>query len=231
MEREEDTQVADVVDGEMSTEENLGEDSVNNEPAKKERDVRISKKSFFFFSLAVLIVVLLFVFRGVFIAATVDGSPISRVSVISTLEKASGKQALEALVTQRVLENAVKKEGVIVSKEELDAEVKSIDEQVVAQGGTLELALAAQGMTLENFTQQVKTQLQVEKLLGDKINVTDAEIDAFIADKKLEIPDEQLEAAKVQIGEQLKRDKTAKEGQALVESLRTAAKVSVFVSY
>ncbi|KKU78452.1 MAG: Foldase protein PrsA [Parcubacteria group bacterium GW2011_GWA2_47_7] len=209
----------------------LEKDSGVHKPEADTRDVKISKKAFFFFALAVLIVMLAYAFRGVFVAATVNGSPISRLALIQTLEKASGKQALESLVMQKVIASEVKKRGITVSPAELDAEVTKIREQVSGQGGTLEELLAQQGMTLDSLNEQIRTQLEVEKMIADKIAVTDAEVDEYIAKNKLDIPADQLEAARAQIADQLKRDKVNTEGQAFVSALRETAKVSVFVQY
>ena len=57
-----------------------------------------------------LILVALFYFKGTFVAATVNGSPISRLSVVSQLEKEGGKNVLDSLITEKLIESEVKKE-------------------------------------------------------------------------------------------------------------------------
>ncbi|OGZ06101.1 MAG: hypothetical protein A2845_01650 [Candidatus Lloydbacteria bacterium RIFCSPHIGHO2_01_FULL_49_22] len=207
----------------------------DNEPkeavSKGKGEFMISKKMILMVAVVVLIALVAYYYRGVFVAATVNGSPISRLEVIRALEKASGKQVLESLIVQRVLVAEAKSLGVTVTSDEIQAEIARIEKQVGAQGGTLEDALAAQGLSLADFTKQVVMQIQVEKMLGEKVAVTPAEVDAYIETSKLKIPEEQMELARTSIADQLKRDKMNKEGQAFVDSLRTKAKVSLFVQY
>src|SRR3990167_10320737 len=98
-----------------------------------------------------LVFVALFFAKGFFVAATVNGSPVSRLSVIKELEKQGGKQALEAIINKKLIETELNKQKVTVTKEEVDAEIDKIKSQVISQGGTLEMALAQQGMTEEKL--------------------------------------------------------------------------------
>ncbi|MCR4330711.1 MAG: SurA N-terminal domain-containing protein, partial [Patescibacteria group bacterium] len=60
-----------------------------------------------------LTLALLFYGKGVFVAATVNGSPISRLSVVQQLEKEGGKNTLDSLITERLIESEVKKMGIV----------------------------------------------------------------------------------------------------------------------
>jgi len=65
--------------------------------------------------LVVVLVVAAFLLKGLFIAALVNGQPISRFTVISELEKQSGKQALTSLVNQTLIFQEAKKKNITVS--------------------------------------------------------------------------------------------------------------------
>lgn len=179
-----------------------------------------------------LILIALFFAKGLFVAATVNGSPISRFAVISELEKQGGKQALEALVDKKIIGSELNKKGVNIPKEEVDAEIEKIKAQVTAQGGTLEMALAQQGLTEESLREQITIQKKLEKLLADKITVTDLEIDAYIKDSKAALPkDMKMEDFKKQVGEQLKQQKFQTEAQQWVSDLTASAKIKYYVNY
>lgn len=180
----------------------------------------------------ILILVALFFAKGFFVAATVNGSPISRVSIIKGLEKQGGKQALEALINKKLIETELDKQNVSVAQEEIDGEIKKIEEQMASQGGTLKDALAMQGMTEEMLREQIAIQKRLEKLLADKIAVSNEEIDAYIADNKI-APSENmpLEDIKKQVGEQLGQQKLQQEVRQLVSSLTARAKIKYYVSY
>lgn len=179
-----------------------------------------------------LILGTLFYSKGFFIAATVNGSPISRLAVIGELEKQGGKQALESLITERLIEAELQKNNITVSDADIDTEIKKLEEQVASQGGTLEEALAAQGMSMEILRTQIKTQKGLEQLLADKVTVTDEELATATESAKGSAPagmtDEELRTA---ITEQLKQQKFQGEAQKWVAELTTNADIKYFVTY
>lgn len=191
----------------------------------------ISTKNAIILSGIVIVLALLFVYKSIFVAAVVNGSPISRLSVIQEVEKKSGKAALDMIIIQKVLADEVRKQGIVISASEIDTEMKEIEDRFAAQATTLDAMLASQGMTRADVTKQITTQLQVEKLLGDKIAVSEAEIDQFIATNKITVPEDKEAEMRTQVAAQLKQEKTNKEGNALVESLRSTAKVTFYVQY
>lgn len=180
----------------------------------------------------ILIIVALFFVKGLFVAATVNGSPISRWSVIKELEKQGGKQALEAIIDKKLIETELNKQKVAATKEEVDAEIDKIKAQVTAQGGTLEMALAQQSMTEEKLREQITIQKKLEKLLADKVAVTEAEIDTYIKDSKTTPPkDVKMEDFRKQINDQLKGQKFQQEAQKWVADLTASAKIKYYVNY
>lgn len=172
-----------------------------------------------------------FKFKGVVVAATVNGSPITRLSIVQELEKQGGKSVLESVITEKLIEGEAKKKGVTVSEDEVNQEMKTIEENVTKQGGTLVAALAQQGMTLESLKAQMKTQKMVEKILADKTQVTDEEVTAFLTANKMPTEEGQEAPSKDQIKKQLTQQKFQKEAQAWVESLKKDAKINYYVNY
>lgn len=193
------------------------------------RTVLDSKKT-----MAVLIVLLLigivFYFKDYFLAATIDGKTISRFSVIERLEKQSGKQALDSMITEQLIENEAQQQGLAVTDEEVAAEIKTIEASVTAQGSTLEEALAGQGLAMEDFKKSLKLQKALEKLLGDKIKVTEEEINQSLGDKS-GIPAGKEEEIRQQITQQLKSQKLNQEASKYIEELRAKAKIKYFMQY
>ena len=179
-----------------------------------------------------LILTALFFAKGLFIAATLNGSPISRLSVIKDLEKQGGKQTLEVIITQKLINTELAKQNISVTKEEVDQEIKKIEAQVTGQGGTLKDALAQQNMTEEKLREQITIQKKLEKVLADKVAVSDTEIDAYIKENKTTPPkDVKVEDFKKQIGDQLKQQKFQQVAQKWVSDLKTNAKINYYVNY
>lgn len=216
----------------MNTSENQPTPAETKTP---EVHVKFKKTSLLVISLGVagaLILVALFFAKGLFVAATVNGSPISRLSIIRELEKQGGKQTLEAIIDQKLIDAELSKQNITATQEEIDEEMKKIEEQVAVQGITLKQALEAQGMTEEKLREQISVQKKLEKLLADKMVVTEAEIDAYIKDNGATIPkDIKMEELRVQVKEQLKQQKFQQEAQKWVSDLTANASIKYYVNY
>ena len=180
----------------------------------------------------VLLVALAYSNKGLLIAAMVNDSPISRLSVIQELEKQSGKQVLEALITKKLIAAEMEKNKIVVKSTVVDGEIKKIETQVATQGGTLEQALSQQGMTLLELREQILIQKELELLLADKTAVTEDEVTAYLKDNKT-LPQKGMSSDDLrnQVREQLKGQKFSTEAKAWVEGVKKAAKIDYFVSY
>ncbi len=183
---------------------------------------------------AVLLVVgaALYMMRSYFVAATVDGAPISRWSVMKEAEKQSGKAILDSMITQKLVEKALDEAKVTVSNDEINTELAKIEDQLKSSGMSLDDALKAQGITKEDLVKQIKTQKRAEKLLSDKLSVSDDEIKKYISDNKLTAPQGTSEADfKTQVADGLKGQKFSAAAADWVNTLQAKAKITRYVSY
>jgi len=214
--------------------------SVATSPSEKKEDVvggevkqiRISIRTACIIAGAVIVLALLFSCRGMFVAATVNGRPISRLAVIHQLEKNAGKTTLDMIIVQTLIDMEAKKQGIVVTREEIDAQIKTIEDQIAAQGATtLAEMLVSRGMTQKDLEKQIITQQQVEKLVAEKTVVSDAEVDQFLSSQKITLKAAEEAEVRSQIAMQLKQEKINTEGNALVEALKDAANISYFVDF
>jgi len=118
------------------------------------------------------------------------------------IEKQGGKSILDSLITDTLIKNEAKKKGIIISEDEVNQEIKTIEASVTEQGGTLEQALLQQGMTKESLRESVKNQKIIEKLFADKLKVTDAEVNKYIAENEIPIEEGKEAETKKQIMDQ-----------------------------
>lgn len=182
--------------------------------------------------IVIVLAVLAFALKGLFVAALVNGQPIMRLSVIKELEKQGGKQTLSSLVNQALIMQEAKKKNVQVSQEEIDKSAKQIEDSLKSQGQNLDAALAIQGMTKQDFLMQLKLRNLVEKLLADKVKVTDSEISDYIEKNKDTFPtDLKEDEMKKRAEEQLKQQKLASASQEWLTNLQKNAKINYFVNY
>jgi parvulin-like peptidyl-prolyl isomerase len=182
--------------------------------------------------IVVILVVGAFFLKGFFVAALVNGEPITRIQVISDLEKQGGKQALSSLVNQTLILQEARKKNIQASQSEIDAAVKKIEDSLKSQGQTLDAALTAQGMTRQDLSFQLKLRNLVEKLLADKIKVTDKEVADYTEQNKANFPATlSADEIKKSVTEQLKQQKLGSASQAWLQELTKNAKINYFVNY
>ncbi len=183
--------------------------------------------------LAFVLIIVAFLFtRGYIVAATVNGTPISRLAIVSELEKQGGKQALEAAIQQQLLQNALQEKDISIEDSVVDEEIKLIEENVKSQGGSLEAALEQQSMTLDILREQIKSQKGIELAIADKLTVTDEEVASYAKTAGIEKPAEMSEVEFSEaIKEQLKQQKFQTEAAAWVQSLTDSANITYYISY
>ncbi len=179
----------------------------------------------------VVVLVILFV-RFFLVAAVVNGRPITRIKLIQELERQGGQSILDNLVEKSLIFQEANKLKVSISNEELDAEVKNIEDYIKEQGLTLDEALSIRGQTKSDLVEQIKLQKLVEKILGGKISITDEEIKMYF-NENINLFDKgaKLEIVKDQIKEQLFQTKLSEEYNTWVEELKTKAHILYFLNF
>lgn len=203
-----------------------------DEGRKKRPGIHISFKTIALFGAAILVGLLAYASKGFFVAATVDGSPISRFSIMREAEKQAGKDMLESIIVERLIRKEAAAKGMTATDEEVDSEIQKISGEIAAQGaGTLEEALAAEGLSMEDFRKQIAIQKEVEKLLADKITVTDDEVTQFMEENEIEAPAENGENFLALVKEQIAQQKFSEEIGSLIETLKAQASIRYFVNY
>lgn len=169
-------------------------------------------------------------YRSLVIAATVNGKPIFRWQIISLLEKQMGESALDSLVERRLVENEAKTKNVVVSDDEINSRVQTIKDSVSQQGMTFSNWLESNKLTEDDFKKQLKSLILVEKLLQDKLNVTDEESNQFIETYKGSGINDDEEGRSIAM-EQIKQQKLATEYTAFIEGLKKSQSVNILIKY
>jgi parvulin-like peptidyl-prolyl isomerase len=186
--------------------------------------------------LAVLVILvvfgLLYLLKDVFIVAVVNGQPIYRWAVVRQLEQQGGQQVLDSLVTETLVRQAIKEAGIVVSQEEIDAQLAGIEERLSAQGFTMEQALAQEGMTREDLVDQIRLQSAVDLLAAQDVVVTEDQIDQYIADNQEFLPEELTgEALRAEVRQQLQLSAVSQATQAWIQGLQDEAQIIYLRDY
>jgi foldase protein PrsA len=207
------------------------EESTEHEKKSEKKSRKLKLKMIIIFVIIIILGVLAYMGKGLFVAATVNGSPITRLSLIKMLEKEAGKGLLDSLITEKLIQNEAIAKNIIISEDDVNSEIDKIKAQVTSQGDTFEAALEAQGMTLDVLKKQIKLQKEIEALLADKVSVTDQEVTQYITDNKYPVTEGQEQIANEQVMLQLKSKKLSAEAPTYIEELKAKAKIKYFVNY
>lgn len=181
--------------------------------------------------LGLVILASLYFLRGVFVAATVNGKPISRLALVKELEKQNGKETLNSLVTKELIFQEAAKQKVTVSDKDIDAEVKKIEESVAKQGQNLDELLKAQNLTRDSFRQQLKLEKTIQALIGKDVVVTDKEVEEYIANNKESFPtDAKVEDLKEPVKQQLTQQRMSEKFESWLADLQAKASIKYLIN-
>jgi peptidyl-prolyl cis-trans isomerase SurA len=124
------------------------------------------------------------------IIATVDGEPITSHEVQSYREASKGsdtelsqQQALEALITDKLLEREVRDKAIEIKPEDIDKYVDQVKQRNRIDDYRFEAALQAQGMTLKKYRERIKGELEKSQLVSreirSRVNVSSRDIERY----------------------------------------------------
>ena len=201
-------------------------------PATPAAPIKVKKSYVILGAVLVLVAAFLYFFRGLFVAAVVNGQPISRWAIVKEAEKQSGKHALSNLVRNTVIEQEAQKQNVTVSEQEIDQEVKKVEDSLSKQGQKLDQVLSLQGMTRQDLRKLIRLDKLVGKLVGKDIKVTDQEVADYIEKNKELLPQNQDEnSLKATVREQIKQQKLNDKVRTWLAEVQKNAKILYFVQY
>lgn len=119
------------------------------------------------------------------VAALIDDSQITMRDLADECIVRHGPETLEGMITRKILEQACKKQGIVITEADLDEEiaraalagVKTKADGSPDVAAWLELVTKQQGMTLENYRNDaVWPSVALKKLIGGKIEVTEEDL-------------------------------------------------------
>lgn len=171
-------------------------------------------------------------YRGLFLAGTVNTTPITRWELNKAMAKQYGKQVLDEMVAEKLLTSLAEKESVAVTPEDINDEVAKITEQVGGEDA-LNQTLTQYGMTRDSLRERLKTTLLqkkiAEKLFSSEIEVTDEEVNTAYDQNKDFYGDKTLDDVKADLIEQLKSQKLQQKFSTWFEDQKTKAQINIYL--
>ncbi|MGD6902042.1 peptidylprolyl isomerase [Bacillus infantis] len=115
--------------------------------------------------------------------ASVGGENIKKEELYSLLVKQYGNEALDALVTDKIIEMEAKKEKITISDKEKEEELKDMKESYGGEEG-FKAALEQSGVTEAGIAEDIEKYLKTKKLLEPRIDLKEEEIKAYFDENK-----------------------------------------------
>ena len=143
-------------------------------------------------------------------------------------------QALDSLIAQALLAQAVKKSGIVASSTQVEAQVQAAKTQLGSQAA-YEQALAAQGITEETFRAQLSSDLAMQAYLNQTLNLlavtaTDAEIQTAYkqaSEQQTDVPP--LSQVREQVQKFVIQQKQQQLVNTQIEKLRAEADIKILI--
>ncbi len=175
---------------------------------------------------------LIYQFKSWLVVSVINNHPITRFAFDRELERMNGQQVLDNMVAKTLILQKAKKDKINITQDQIDAELKKIEEEVKAQGGTLDDLLSYQGMTRDSLNEQVKIQLIIDQILGKDIQISDDEAKTYFDSNKDYYPENtKFEDVKDQVVETLRQQKIGEKFQTWLDSLKKEAKIYNFTQF
>lgn len=199
--------------------------------------IKVRRRTVIIALIAIALIGLTVYYRSLFVVATVNGQPITRLSYIQETEAVyvpdarvtAGKQAMNQIITKTLLSQEANRRHITVSDKEINDSVAKTRKSLEKSGQTLESALALQGDSLPAYKARIKIQMILDKLVGT-ITVSDKEIADYIEKNKASLPTDASEAdLKAQAKESLRQQKYSEKVQALISGLQQKAKITYLI--
>ncbi|KPL60420.1 foldase [Rossellomorea vietnamensis] len=141
------------------------------------------------------------------VVAKVGSESISKDDLYTTLVDQYGDGALDTLIAEKIVKLESEKKDLTVKDSEIKKELEKIKGQYDSEEAFNE-ALASSGSDLDSVKENIKTYLLTEKLLKDRIKITDDQVkEYFEANKDTFAQKEQVEASHILVDD----EKTAQE--------------------
>lgn len=111
------------------------------------------------------------------VVATVNGEDITQRELYEAMLANGGREVLEQLITERLVEQEARRRQVTVSEDEIRQELDSLKQQYGED--VLRALLERQGMTEEDLRHNIRINVLLEKLVASDVKVSDEDVRAY----------------------------------------------------
>ena len=198
---------------------------LNNFPNKLQSFTK--SRNFYFLLLAIGLALLIIFKRSWFVAAMVNGSPITNFELQTKLNQQFKSQVLNQLIEEKIILSEAQKMNALPTQQEIQTKITEIETQV---GGkeTFESLLAQQGLTRTSLQERFKTQLAMMKLYENEATISAQEVSQYLEQNKEILTSTDSAQLEKEAREAIKNQKLSEIFSRKFQELRTKAKIQTF---
>lgn len=148
--------------------------------------------------------------------ARVNGEAIARAEFVAEMERQAGRQVLQQMISQRIVQQEMKRQAVQVQESEIDSEMGRIKDQFPSVEA-FESALQSYGVTEADLRREISMSLGVKALGRLGVSVSDDEVKRYFEDNEESLGQpEQVEVRHILV-------RTRDEANAVLEQIKGGA--------
>ncbi len=158
--------------------------------------------------------------------AVVNGQYVPTTALYSQLMASGGAETLNNITQQQLILQQAQREKITVSNDEIEKELSTFKESTGGED-QYQTSLKEFGISEDLLRNQIEVRLTLEKILADKIKVSDQEIEDYYNANKAEVDvaNEGLDAARSRIETQLREQKLSQESSKYIQSLQQSSTI------
>ncbi|MDP3974313.1 MAG: SurA N-terminal domain-containing protein [Candidatus Daviesbacteria bacterium] len=162
-----------------------------------------------------------------FIAATIDGTPITTLELFSRMNQQFRTQTINQIVNEKIILMEASKKQVAVSSSEIDQKIGELETQV---GGreVFENLLTQQGQTRDSLKEQVRLQLIIEKLYANEATISAEEVDKFLETNSALLTSTDSAKQREEAKETIKQQKLSQIFSEKFQQIRQSADIKIY---
>lgn len=190
------------------------------------KNFRSSKKFYLIILLAGILLLAMYK-KDWFIAATVNGTPITNLELQAKLNQQFKTQTLNQLINEKIILQEAIKMGTIPQQSEISAKITELETSV---GGkeALDTLLSQQSQTRDTLREQLRVQLAVTKLYEKEATVSASEVEKFLSENKSLLRATDSAGQEKEAEETLKQQKLSQIFTQKFQELRQKANIKIF---
>jgi len=142
------------------------------------------------------------------VVATVNGEEINRDELFEAMYAQGGREVLDQVITRKLIMQLAEDEGISVSEDELEEEIKNIiDESFQGDEEQFEMILEQYGISMNAFREDARLNLLVRKVAMEEIDLSEEEAKEFFEENRhLFETEEEVEARHILVESQEEAD-------------------------